>query len=146
MAPNRNPVRIYISRAGNSEKLRIRDNRNNPNLTDTKPADVETEVAAGEKIIWERDPDSLGTPKPGFFPIESLELIEETFQQPGSVEYRGSVPVLDAPPVKQADGTITADVLTKSPGPGKFANYKIVYTLTPGGPKLVDDPKLLLNS
>jgi hypothetical protein len=141
-----NPVRIFVSRAGNSNNLRLRDNRNNPNLTDSDPADIDTEVEPGNLIIWELDPDSLTKPpKPGFEPIGSLVRIEQTFQQPGSNKYRGSIPVLTAQPVKEQDGTITAEVITPSPGKGKFANYKIVYTL-PDGSQHEDDPKIVLNS
>lgn len=146
MLQNQNSVRIFVSRAGSSKNLRLRDNRNNPNLADTKPADIETEVDPGDKIIWQLDPDSLtNPPKPGFEPIGSLVSIEQTFQQPGSIKYRRSVPVLTAEPVRQLDGTITAEVLNPGPGKGKFANYRIVYTL-PDGSQHEDDPKILLNS
>jgi hypothetical protein len=146
MIQNQDPVKIFVSRAGMSTRLRLRDNRNNPNLTDADPADIDTEVDPGNTIIWELDPDSLKTPpEPGFFPIGSLVSIEQTFEQPGSNQYHGSIPVLTANPEKQKDGTITAQVVNPSPGKGKFANYKIVYTL-PDGSQHEDDPKILLNS
>jgi hypothetical protein len=146
MTQDQEPVRIYVSRAGNSTRLRLRDNRNNPNLTDTDPADIDTDVDPGATIIWELDPKSISTPPdPGISPIGSLVSIEQTFQQPGSNQYQGSVSVLTAEPVKQKDGTITAQVKNPSPGKGKFANYKIVYTL-PDGSEHEDDPKILLNS
>jgi hypothetical protein len=131
------PVIIYVSRAGGSTNLKLRDNRNNP-MPPSQPgnqSNISTEVDPGNTIIWQLDTDS---------DIESLVSIRQTFEADGA-QYKNSVAVLVADPVKQPDGTITAQVKNPSPGKGKFANYKIVYTLTGGG-QYEDDPKIYLNS
>jgi hypothetical protein len=154
MIQNFNPVRIFISRAGMSNRLRLRDNRNNPDPVDfmevedqqgqSKMPGFDTNVEKGDMIIWELDPLSLSNPPtPGFFPIKSLDNVVQTFEVDGN-QYRNSVPVLTDDPVK-AGNAFVAMVPTPSAGPGKFANYKIEYTL-PDNSFHVHDPKIQLNS
>jgi hypothetical protein len=149
-----NPVRIFVSRAGMSTRLRLRDNRNNPDPVDFMqdenqqgPANMpgfDTNVDGGDMIIWELDPLSLSNPpSPGFFPIKSIDNVVQTFDADGN-QYRDSVPVLAEDPVK-AGNAFVANVPKPSAGRGKAANYKIEYTL-PDNSFHVHDPKIQLNS
>jgi len=149
------PVRIFISRAGESStRLRLRDDRNNPNpvdlpISDTSPAqgnppDFATNIEKGDLIIWELDPLSLtNPPSNGFFPIKSIDNIAQTTEIDGP-QYRNSVPVLTGDPV-EAGNSFVATVPNPSAGRGKFVNYRIEYTL-PNGNRHVQDPQLVLNS
>lgn len=148
------PVRIFVSRAGMSNHLRLRDNRNNPDPVDFNTAEHEqilqpppgfdTNVEKGDLIIWELDPRSLSSPPtPGYFPIKSIDNVVQTFVDDGP-QYKNSEPVLSGNPVS-AGNSFVATVPNPSLGAGKFANYKIEYTL-PDETKHVHDPKILLNS
>jgi hypothetical protein len=149
-----NPVRIYVSRAGNSTRLRLRDNRNNPNPIDFslesnsqgefKSPEIDTDVDKGSLIIWELDPRSLSNPpEHGYFPIKSIDNIVQTFEV-DNPKYKGSEAVLTGDPVN-AGNSFVATVPNPSAGKGKFANYRIEYTL-PDDTKHVQDPKIQLNS
>lgn len=141
--PPFDPVRIFVSRAGMSNNLRLRDNRNNRTTGPTQ-GQIDTEVDPANVIIWELDPDSLGdSPKPGFFPIQSIDNVVQTFPA-DDAKYTGSEPVLTSNPV-QAGNIFIAQVLNPSPGKGKFATYRIDFTL-PDGTKHSHDPKIVLNS
>jgi hypothetical protein len=156
MIQNTTPVRIFVSRAGMSTRLRLRDNRNNPNPVDfiqdvdqQGQADMprfDTNVEKGEMIIWELDPLSLSNPPhPGFFPIKSIVSVVQTFEVDGNGnQYKDSVPVLTEDPVN-AGNAFVAIVPNPSAGRGKFANYRIEYFL-PDDTFHVHDPKILLNS
>jgi hypothetical protein len=147
MTQGSDPVRIFVSRAGNSAQLRLRDNRNNPESPNppNNPANIQTDVGAGEEIIWELDPRSTSKPaEPGYFPIGSLVGVRQT-SSADNPQYNGSVSVLSKNPVKQADGTIIGSVPSPSAGKGHFTNYEITFTL-PDGSQHTEDPKILLNS
>lgn len=141
-----NPVRIFISRAGTSNNLRIRDDRNN-----SEPVEIpgqghqpnfDTNIEKGDLIIWELDPRSL-KPEPGYYPIKSIDNIVQTTEIDGA-KYKNSTPVLTGDPVKAGE-TFVATVPSPSAGKGKFVNYRIEYTL-PDGTSHVLDPQLVLNS
>lgn len=149
-----NPVRIFVSRAGMSSRLRLRDNRNNPNTVDfmaeenetaqAKSPVFDTNVEKGDMIIWELDPKSLSNPpEPGFFPIKSIDNVAQTFDT-GTGNYQNSQPVLTGDPVNAGTAFVAA-VPNPSAGPGKFANYRIDYTL-PDDTHHSLDPKIQLNS
>jgi hypothetical protein len=148
------PVRIFISRAGNSTRLRLRDNRNNPDPVDFTDPELETaqgkmqvfdtNIEADDLIIWQLDPLSLtNPPSPGYSPIKSIDNIVQTFEDDGP-QYKNSEPVLKSEPVS-AGNSFVATVVTPSKGKGKFANYRIEFTL-PNDTRHVHDPKLVFNT
>lgn len=150
-----NPVRIFVSRAGQSNNLRLRDNRNNLDPVDftdaksdheqTTQRPFDTLVDKGNVIIWELDPRAMSTPpEDGYFPIKSIDNVALTFETEDHPQYRNSEPVLEGQPVS-AGNSFVALVPNPSLGAGKFANYKIEYTL-PDNSTHVHDPKILLNS
>jgi hypothetical protein len=137
-----------------SNRLRLRDNRNNPDAVElmhdehetdfSKMTNFDTNVEPDDLIIWELDPRSLTSPPtPGYFPIKSIDHVVQTFEIDGG-NYKESIPVLKADPVN-AGGAFVANVQTPSPGKGKAANYKIEFTL-PDDSKHFVDPKIQLNS
>jgi hypothetical protein len=134
-------IKIFVSRAGMSHRLRLRDEHNDPGN-----ADLTTLAGPGDIIKWELDPNAMGdNPAPGFFPIHSIVNIKMSLPANGP-EYANSVDLLDGDPQPGPNGTFIGTVKEPSVGPGSFCNYMISFML-PGDTNVhIQDPRIQLNS
>ena len=119
-------ITIYVSRNGNSNQLKLRDSENhnpgNDNLT--------TDVDVDDTVTWELDTNS------GLYSIEEVKQVT-----PSDRSYNpASVNLMRIPPTK-ANG-FKGTIVSTSPGPNKFEQYKIGFKITQNSPTLWDDPKL----
>lgn len=134
-------IKIFVSRAGMSTRLRLRDAHNDPG-----DADLTTGADPGDIIQWELDPDAAGeVPKPGFFPIHSIVSIKKRLPADGP-EYASSIEVLDGDPLPGPNGSFIGTVKSPSPGAGRFEQYMISFML-PGDTRVFkQDPRIQLNT
>lgn len=117
---------IYVSRNGQSDKLKLRDNQghdpgNNKLTTDVDPNDT---------VKWVLDSDS------GLSEITGIQESDNTKPQ-----YRGSQNLLAHPPQKK-NGAWETKIMANSPGKGKFENYMIGFRIPDDEKEYWDDPKL----
>jgi hypothetical protein len=143
------PIKIFVSRQGNSHKLRLRDSLNDDptNIGD----DLTTLVEAGNTIQWVLDPNISSDPQK-WFPIAEIKSIIKAVPTPGPPpQYQNSIPVLVEDP-KIVDGVWTGTVLSTSPGKDKFENYNVGFTIAndpnPDDPNgwWWDDPKIKMKA
>jgi hypothetical protein len=134
-------IKIFVSRAGMSTRLRLRDDKNDPG-----EAELTTEADPGDTIVWELDPKSTSNPpKPGFFPIGSIIDIKRS-KPTDSPRYANSVAVLDSDPIQGPNGTFIGTVKNPSVGEGKAEDYMITYTLPGETGVFEQDPKIQMSS
>ena len=124
---------IYVKRNGQSFQLKLRDseghNPGNDRLT--------TNVDVDDTVVWELDTNS------GLSSIAGIEKV--TSADPS---YNPAAVTLLKNDLTHVSGKFQASVVSVSPGPGKFENYKIGFTVpndpVPGTVHW-DDPKLQMN-
>lgn len=145
--PPANPIVIYVSRQGNSHKLRLRDSLND-DPTNTGD-DLNTLVGAGNTIQWVLDPNTSSDPQK-WFPIDAIMSIKKALPSEGPPpKYKDSIPLLIADP-QLLNGVWTGTVLNPAPVAGKFENYNVGFTIAndpnPKDPNgwWWDDPKLIM--
>lgn len=126
------PIKIYVSRNGQSMQLKLRDSEgNNPGndklTTHVKPNDI---------VEWHLDPDEL----------DIASIISVNKKVPGDPSYDpNSVDLLVKDPTP-SDGVFSGTVKSISPGIGKFEDYKIGFKIQLDGPTYYDDPKLQIDA
>jgi len=134
-------VKIYVSRAGMSDRLRLRDEQSDPG-----DAELVTGVDPGDTVQWELDPRSLGPePHPGYFPISSIVGIRRSTSADGK-QYAHCVEVLEEDPLPGPHGVFIGTVRSPSVGQGKEEDYMISYTLPGETEVFKQDPKLQMNT
>ena len=138
---------IYVSKAGNSSKLRLRDSENHDPGNDN----LDTQVDASDTITWMKDPRADSDPTThvnGYFPIGTIVSVTYMAPQAGPPpKYQHSTQLLTGP-VVVSNSVGTGTVLpssTTSPRKDTFENYQIGYTLPGDSTVLYDDPKLIMN-
>lgn len=118
---------IYVSRNGNSNQLKLRDNQgHNPGNED-----LTTEVDPGDTVIWELDENS------GLHSLEGVRAKEENDPERTNL-FAGA-------PKRNSDGRIEARIVDQSPGKGKYQSYDIGFKITTDGETMWIDPKLQMN-
>jgi hypothetical protein len=115
-------IKIYVSRKGKSDKIKLRDSEGNNPGSDK----VTTLVDRGDTVIWMLDPKGSN--------LHSLNGVEK---KPSS-----RVNLLKDHPKEQKDGSYEAKVKDKKKLKGKHESYYIKYKLTKDGTILCDDPRL----
>lgn len=123
-------ITIYVSRNGNSTNLKLRDSEGHNPGND----DLTTDVNPGDTVQWELDNNS------GLTSIASI-----TKSDASNPKYQNSIDVLAAAPVNN-NGIYSAQVVSPSPGKGKFENYNIGFTIPGSNEVYFDDPKMQLNA
>ena len=118
---------IYVSRNGNSHKLKLRDDKNkNPNNED-----LTTGVVPNEIVEWRLEENS-----------GLSEIIGIKESDPGLSQYKGSQTLLANGATRDKNGVWTATVVSSSPGKKKFQNYMIGYKIPDDDKEYWHDPKL----
>ncbi len=134
-------IKIFVSRAGMSNRLRLRDEINDPG-----DAELITDADPGDTIVWELDPRSTSNPpEPGFFPIGSIVSIKRS-KPSDSPRYANSVAVLDSDPIQGPNGTFVGTVKNPSVGAGRAEDYMITFTLPGETGVFEQDPKIQMSS
>lgn len=128
---------IYVSRAGNSNNLRLRDSESHDPGNDQ----LETQVSPNDTVTWVKDPNANPPAQPGYSPIGSI--VSVTKADSSLPQYANSIQLLIADPAV-SNGVATGTVVSTSPGSGRFENYTIGYTLPGETDVLYDDPKLIM--
>lgn len=121
---------IYVSRNGQSTKLRLRDNQGNNNV-DKK--DLTTKVNPNDTVIWQLDQNS------GLSEITGIRESDST-----KPKYKNSQNLLTGPAIRD-NGVWRATVISQSPGRGKFENYSIGFKIPGDDTEYWHDPKIEMN-
>lgn len=111
-----------MSRNGNSNNIKLRDNEGHNPGNDN----ITTDVDPGDTVIWELDPNGSN--------LYSLNGIEK--------KASSQADLLTGHPVLQPDGSYKATVTHNPNLKGKKESYYIKYKITQDGTILTDDPKL----
>ena len=117
-------INIFVSRAGNSNQIKLRDSEGHNPGND----DITTDVSPGDTIIWQLDDNS------------GLSSLQGVVKKPDS-EYN----LLASEPTG-SNNIFTATVSLSSPGRGAIEKYEIGYTVPGNSTVLWDDPKLKMDN
>lgn len=120
---------IYVSRNGNSLKLKLRDSEGHQPGND----DLTTFVDPDDTVTWQLD-DNSGL----------SSMVSITKADPSIPKYSNSVQLLVADPVV-VNNVGTGKVIKPSPGSGKFENYNVGFTVPNDTTTHYDDPKIQMN-
>ncbi|MCM4158899.1 hypothetical protein FHG64_01385 [Antarcticibacterium flavum] len=117
---------IYISRAGQSLNLKLRQSGSKAKPTE----ELTTLVDPGDIVRWELDKDS------GLTEITGIKESDNNKKK-----YRGSQNLLEGEPQKKGD-VWEGKILSQSPGSEKFENYMIGFKIPNDPEEYWYDPKL----
>lgn len=117
-------INIFVSRAGNSNNIKLRDSEGHNPGND----DITTDVNAGDTVVWQLDSNS------GLYSLDGIQMKNDSENN-----------LLTATPIG-SNGMYTGTVVSNSPGRGKIEKYQIGYTVTQGSGTIWDDPKLQMNN
>jgi hypothetical protein len=135
---------IYVSRNGNSNKLKLRDSENHNPGDD----DLTTFVNPNDYVTWVLDsPSSPGFP-PGssFSPIASIVNIKIAIPTVGPPpKYQGSVPVLIEDPNNLLDPPNWVGTVRPELADNAFENYNIWFQVPGDNTIYQDDPIIRVN-
>lgn len=118
---------IYVSRRGQSDQLKLRDNEGNDPGND----DLTTKVDPGDSVVWQLDDNSGLSELTG---VRNVEAGDRSYN-PQSVNLLTSRP-------HSRQGKWEATVVSPSPGKGKFGLYMIGYKVQGSNDELWSDPRL----